>query len=264
MEDLQPSPYLLFTITDDGGNVVRRLKAPAKKGLNHMTWDFRTETKAPISFTSFDESFVFDNREEGMLVVPGTYKVSLGKVEDAVYTQLVAPQSFAIEALNLNSLAATDRKAVMDFGKKVMELHRAADATGSYAEELANKLKYMNEAALQTPSIDPSVIKRITDLQRRLTIVNTKLNGDATLAKREFETPSSIQNRIGSIMGGLISTTSAPTTTFMNSYNVAATQFADILTEVTAIDGEVKQIEGVLERAGAPYTPGRLPQWKKE
>jgi photosystem II stability/assembly factor-like uncharacterized protein len=31
MEDVQPAPYLLFTITDEAGNVVRRLKAPTKK-----------------------------------------------------------------------------------------------------------------------------------------------------------------------------------------------------------------------------------------
>jgi photosystem II stability/assembly factor-like uncharacterized protein len=264
MEDLQQSPYLIFTITDDAGNNIRRLKAPAKKGLNRMTWDFRTETKGPISFSGFDESMVFSSREQGILVTPGTYKVSMGKVEDGIYTQLVQPVSFNIEVLSLNSLAAADKKAVSEFGKKVLELHRATSATNEYAEELQNKLKFMKEAALQTPSIDPSVEKRINDLQNRLTEVSRKMNGDVTLLKREFEAPTSIEGRIGSIMEGLVSTTAAPTTTFMNSYNIASSQFTDVHTEVKAIDVEVRKIEDMLERAGAPYTPGRLPEWKKD
>jgi len=262
LEDLQQSPYLLFTITDDAGNVVRRLKTAAKKGLSRTTWDFRTETKGPVSFSGFDESEVFSNRETGIFVMPGSYKVSMGKVEDGAYTQLVSPQSFTIEALNLNSLTASDKKAVSDFGKKVLELHRVVSATNNYTDELKNKLKYMKEAGLQTPSIDPSVDKRISDLQRRLAAIDQKLNGDATLLRREFEAPTSIEGRIGSIMDGLVSTTTSPTTTFLNSYNAAATQFTEVLAETRSIDNEVKKIEDLLEKAGAPYTPGRLPEWK--
>lgn len=262
LEDLQQSPYLVFTITDDAGNVVRRIKTAAKKGLSRTTWDFRTETKGPVSFSGFDESMVFSNREQGIFVMPGSYKVSMGKVEDGVYTQLVAPQPFSIEALNLNSLTASDKRAVSEFGKKVLELHRVVSATNVYTDELTNKLKFMKEAALQTPSIDPSIDKRIIDLQRRLTAVDQKLNGDVTLLRREFEAPTSIEGRIGSIMDGLVSTTTSPTTTFTNSYNVAATQFAEVLAETRLIDNEVKKIEDMLEKAGAPYTPGRLPEWK--
>ncbi|MCP2825821.1 hypothetical protein NK895_23815, partial [Salmonella enterica subsp. enterica serovar Typhimurium] len=48
MEDNQPEPYLLFTIRDKAGDVVRHLKAPAKKGLQKIVWDFRYATPAPV------------------------------------------------------------------------------------------------------------------------------------------------------------------------------------------------------------------------
>ena len=41
LEDEQSAPHLLFTVTDEDGNVVRRIKAPAKKGLKRIVWDFR-------------------------------------------------------------------------------------------------------------------------------------------------------------------------------------------------------------------------------
>ncbi len=264
MEDIQTGSYLLFTITDDAGEVIRRLKAPAKKGINRITWDFRTDTKSPITFTAFDESMVFNSRNQGIFVLPGNYKVSLSKFEDSVYTELVSPKPFSIQALNINTLAGTDKKAVYDFGKKVLELHRAALSTNAYKNELVNKLKYMKEAAVQTPAVDQSVVQKIIYLERRLIELNRKINGDTTLEKREFEAPTSIQSRINSITSGLISSTSAPTNTFITSYNIAATEFATLLGETKSVDEEVKKIETLLEQNRAPYTPGRIPDWKQQ
>ncbi len=263
-EDIQPAPYLLFSIKDEAGNVVRRLKAPAKKGINRIVWDFRTDTKVPVNLTPFDESNVFDNPPLGTLVLPGNYNVSLSKFEDSVYTQLTQPVSFKIEALNRASMVASDKKVLNDFGKKVEELQRAVSGTDAYRSELQNKLRYMKEAALQTPRLDPLVMKDMLDLERRLIDVDKTLNGDATLSKREFEAPTSLNSRIGSIMEALISTTSGITTTFMNSYTDASKQFALVFAEIKNIDAEVKRLENLLEQNKAPYTPGRLPDWKQQ
>ena len=196
------------------------------------------------------------------MVLPGNYNVSLSKFEDGIYTQLVMPQPFKIEALNMVGMSDADKKALFDFGKKVAELKRAADGTNSYKNDLLNRLRYMKEAALQTPAVEQSIVKDIISLEKRLDEVDRKLNGDATLARREFETPPSINNRIGNIMEGVITTTVPPTNTAINSYTVSAKQFAPLLAEVKVVGEEVKKIENVLEKSGAPYTPGRIPDWK--
>jgi hypothetical protein len=87
------------------------------------------------------------------------------------------------------------------------------------------------------------------------------MNGDATLGRREFETVPSINGLIGNITGALWSTTAAPTTTFVNSYNVAAKQFTPVYNELKAIGIAIKNVEDILEQNKAPYTPGRLPEW---
>jgi hypothetical protein len=245
LEDIQPAPYLLFTITDETGNVVRRLKAPGKKGLNRIAWDFRTDTKVPVDFTPFDESNVFSNPDVGTLVLPGNYKVSLAKFEDSVYTQLVPPVSFTIEALNMVSMSPGDKKTLYDFGMKVEELQRAVAGTNVYVNELQNKLRYMKQAVLQTPAMDAAVMKEMLALERRLTEIDKTLNGDASLARREFEAPTSLNSRIGSIMDALISTTSPATNTFINSYSDASRQFAPVFAEVRKVDVEVKKLEDV-------------------
>lgn len=262
LEDQQVQPHLLFTITDEAGNTVRRLKASAKKGLARIVWDFRTAPKGPVDFTPFDESQVFNSPDQGILVLPGTYKVSLSKFEDGVYTELVPPQPFNIKALNMAGMPAADKKALFEFGKKVEELHRAADAADSYRSEQANRLKYMKQAVMETAGADQKMLADMIALERRLAEVSRVLNGDASLSRREFEAPTSINARIGSMIGAVVGSSSAPTKTSLDSYEAAAKQFAPLLKEVKSIGEAVKLLEQKLEQSGAPYTPGRIPDWK--
>ncbi|MEO7266070.1 MAG: hypothetical protein ABIW38_14230 [Ferruginibacter sp.] len=263
MEDIQPSPYLQFTITDIAGNAVRYLNAPAKKGMNRIVWDFRTDSKRAIGFSAVDEINPFAAPGRAIMVVPGTYKVSLQKFEDGIFTQLVEPQTFIIEALGMSSLPVGDKNTAMAFGKKVEELYRVADGTNEYRAELVSKLKYMKQAVKQTPAINQTVVKEIISLETRLNIAGIQLNGDAALTGREFEAPTSFRSRIADIMDGLISTTVALPGSFIQLYNDASGKFAPIYNEVKSISAEVTRLEGLLEKNAAPYTPGRLPEWKQ-
>jgi photosystem II stability/assembly factor-like uncharacterized protein len=262
LEDQQPAPHLLFTVTDEDNNVVRRIKAPAKKGLNRVVWDFRYAPFSPIDFSSFDESFVFSGQELGYMALPGNYKVSLSKFEDGVYSELAPARPFRAVALNNASIPATDKKALDEFSKKAAELRRVIAATDAYREELVNKIRFIKQALIETPKMPVDISRTITGLEKRLADVNTKMNGDATLTRREFEAMPSINNRIGLVVGALWGTTAAPTTTLINSYNIAAKQFTPVYNEIKAIAAEVKGIEDQLEKNKAPHTPGRLPEWQ--
>jgi hypothetical protein len=262
LEDEQPAPHLLFTVADESGNIVRRIKAPAKKGLKRIVWDFRTAPFGPIDFTPFDESMAFSEPDQGYLALPGNYTVSLSKFEDGVYTELVPAQSFKAVALNTATLPATDKKALDDFCKKIAELSRVAAATDQYRSELVNKVRYMKQAVLETPKQTLEISKAKQDVEKRLADVNRKLNGDASVARREFETSPAINGRIGYVIGSLWNTTAAPTQTQLNNYQIAAKQFTPVYNELKAIAEEVKRLESILEKNGAPYTPGRLPEWK--
>jgi hypothetical protein len=93
--------------------------------------------------------------------------------------------------------------------------------------------------------------------------LNRKLNGDQLRAKYEGAAPTSVKGRVDLITGALWSTTAAPTNTFIKSYDVAATKVDEILNYLKSIDYNIKQVETELEKSGAPYTPGRFPEWKK-
>ncbi len=264
LEDEQPAPHLLFVITDENGNEVRRLKAAAKKGMNRITWDFRYSAFGPVDLSSFDESYVFNSQELGYMALPGNYKVSLSKFEDGKYTELAPAQSFKVKALNAATLPVEDKKSLDVFCKKVAELRRVTAATDAYRSEMVDKMKYIKQAVLVNPKVSLNVSETIHQLENRLNQVNIKLNGDGSLAKREFETSPSINGRIGNIVGGLWATTSAPTQTYINSYELAKKQFTSVYQEVKNISADLAKLEQTLEMQHTQYTPGRLPEWKGE
>ncbi|MBK8448918.1 MAG: glycosyl hydrolase [Saprospiraceae bacterium] len=264
MEDVQVAPHLLFTIRDEMNQVVRRLKTAAKKGLNRILWDFRYAPFGPVDLSTFDESFVFSSPEIGYRALPGTYTLSISKFENGIYTDLGVSQTFNVKALNVTSLAVADKKSLDDFSKKLAELRRITSAVDAYRNELVDKLKYFKQAILETPKLPLEISKQIFDLEKRLHSVNVLMNGDASLAKREFETTPSINGRIGNIVGGLWSTTAAPSQTYIQSYEIAQKQFASIYKEIKNINMDFEKLEQILETHKSPYTPGRLPDWKDE
>lgn len=50
-EQMEADPYLLFTIVNSQGEVVRKLTTKPSKGINRINWDLRHASKEPISLT---------------------------------------------------------------------------------------------------------------------------------------------------------------------------------------------------------------------
>ncbi len=264
MEDMYPDPYLLFTITDDGNNIVRKIKSPAKKGISRITWDFRYNSPGEINFKTPDPTNPYDVPETGYPAMPGNYKVSLSKFEDGVITELVPPQPFKVSSLNSTSLPASDKKALDDFYKKVSEIRRVVASADAFRGELVNKVKYIKQAIIDAPATLPSAISDLHMVERNLNDINAKLNGDASLAKREFETLPSLSGRVGTIEGSLWTSSAAPTQTSIQSYEIASRELTPLLDKLKKADDDIKKLESLLEKSKAPYTPGRLPVWENK
>jgi len=67
------------------------------------------------------------------------------------------------------------------------------------------------------------------------------------------------------VMGNSRFVTSRPPQTDVDNFGIASTEFAAELTKLRAIiEGDLPKLEKGLEAAGAPWTPGRLPEWKDE
>jgi len=73
----------------------------------------------------------------------------------------------------------------------------------------------------------------------------------------------SIAERVGAVLDATRFAIAKPTGTQREAYRVAS---ADLAREVDKlrklIETDVKELEKAMDAAGAPWTPGRLPEWK--
>lgn len=262
MEDNQPDPYLLFTISDAEGNVVRHLKSPATKGMQRIVWDFRYGTHAPVNqrYTPAPDQ-LFGSETVGHLAMPGEYSVSLAKYEDGVLTPLAGPVKFTCKLLEQSSIP-TDMAANVAFYKQVSRLSKATSAASDLMGQMETRLKNAQAAVLDMPAPAKSLLEKAAALQQQMIAMKTQLFGDATRARREFETVPSINDRVGGITYSIWNSTAPVPQLYKDSYAIAGKQLTALLGTMKKLETDIIELEKALEISNAPYTPGRWPDWK--
>jgi hypothetical protein len=104
-----------------------------------------------------------------------------------------------------------------------------------------------------------------TTLDKRTNDILRALSGDNAARQRNMNTPPSINDRIGYVVGAQRMSISRPTQTQIAQYNAAATDFENVLGQLRQlIEVDLARLEKQLEAAGAPWTPGRIPEWKNQ
>jgi photosystem II stability/assembly factor-like uncharacterized protein len=265
IEDTQPDSYLLFTITDKSGNVVRHLKTPAKKGLQRIVWDFRYGSHDPVHqrYVPTPDQ-LFGGETVGHLAMPGEYSVSLSKYEDGILTTLVEPVRFTCKLLEQGSIPS-DMSANVAFYQQVAKISKAVSATNDLVGMMENRLKNIQSAILDMPAPAKTLLEKSAALQKEINQIKLKLFGDAAKARREFETAPAINDRIGGMTGNIWSmwySTAPVPQTYKDSYQVASKQLTAVLSEIKKMDTSIADLEKDLEMKNAPYTPGRWPEWR--
>ncbi|MBI3886518.1 MAG: glycosyl hydrolase [Opitutae bacterium] len=264
-EDREEAPSMVVTVSDSAGQVVRRLTGPVKAGFNQVVWDLRFPPANPTRLKTDDDDNPFTTPPRGPFALPGTYTVTLEKRVDGQNTKIGAPVSFAAEILGTASLPVADRAKVLEFARKVSRLQRAVLGSVELAKEIHERLKFLGKAIGDTPAAPVALLNRTKELDARLKDLETALTGDKILAKYQEPAPLSIAARADGVAEALWSITTAPTGTHQRSYEIAAQEFAPVLEKLkTLVDTDLKDLETKVEAAGAPWTPGRVPTWKKE
>jgi len=253
-EDREESPEVLLTIRDENGQIVRHIAGSTSKGLHRATWNFRYPGYTPTSLNG-------DGR--GPMAVPGTYTVEISKRVHGVVTELVAPTLFEIVPLGLPTLPPADREAILAFQRKTGRLQRAIMGSNAVIGEVAERIQYIKRTIEISPDLDAELLSQARALEIQLMDIREKFRGDPTRPRRSETAPPGILSRIQTVVGGHWSTTTGPTNTHRQVYEIAEAEFGEVYGELRQlVEVDLTGLEQKLEDAGAPWTPGRgLPKW---
>jgi photosystem II stability/assembly factor-like uncharacterized protein len=264
-EEREEAPAVVLTVRDEGGNVVRRVTGPVTAGFHRVAWDLRYPPADPTSLTPPSDDNPFDSKPIGPLAMPGTYTVSLDERVDGKLVPIGTPQTFRAEILGAASLPEPDRKELLAFEQQTARLQRAVLGAVRAAGEADERIKHLKESLEATPKADPGLFDAVRALEPRLRDIRLALSGGGVRAQHSEPEPPSIVDRVQGVVGGHWTTTTAPTTTHRQAYAAAAAAFEPVLAGLRRlVEVDLAGLESRAEAAGAPWTPGRVPEWKKE
>jgi hypothetical protein len=260
----EEAPAILLTVADADGHEVRTLTGPVSAGFHRISWDLRDPAALlPRPRPPDAEDDVFAPPPGGPLVMPGRYSVTLSKRVGGQVTKLAGPAEFAVAPEGANAMDVAALKELREFQAKLAKLQRAVSGTLSAANDLAARLDQLRRAVDQTPGAKAEWASKVRDLERRTREVLRALRGDVALRARNENTPTSISERVEYAVDASRLSLARPTATQREAYRIAGEEFAAELAKLRQIiKDELPELEKAMEAAGAPWTPGRLPEWK--
>jgi photosystem II stability/assembly factor-like uncharacterized protein len=260
----EEAPAVVLTVTDAGGQVVRRLTGPAKAGFHRVAWDLRWADHRPATLTPRVRG-PFESGGGGPLAAPGTYHVQLAKRLNGVLTPLGEPRPVEVEPLAIATLPAPDRAALATFQKQAAALQRALLGSQRVLGQAQESAQLLRRALDDTPAPDAPAMRIESDrLLSRLRDIGITLNGDSEVARFNEPVPPSLSDRAERLVEGSWYSTSAPTATQRRAHQIVSGALAQTIADLRSALETLDALGRRAEAAGAPWTPGRLPDWKPE
>lgn len=272
-EELEIAPYLIFKITDETGNVVKKITKTVGSGINRVNWDLRYESTSPVSTDKFEPVPATVGRGRrgggggGVLSMPGKYKVSLSMVAKNQEKELVPPTEFNVVPLNNTTLPARDRGELVAFQKKAAELARTAYGAQRVAEDLVKRTEAIKQALSNTPSAPFGLFNRAMEISKALDNILITIRGRVGRGASAEENPPA-QVTLSSRLQTMLSTSMRTTTNLTKNQKVAyETLYEEIQPVIEKIkkisEVDLKALEAEMDKLNVPWTPGRMPELKK-
>jgi photosystem II stability/assembly factor-like uncharacterized protein len=264
-EAQEAKPELYFVVYDESGAAIRRVDGNTDEGFQRVAWDLRYAAPKVKEHSEEGEGDFPDSGTQGPLVLSGNYSVRMFEKVGSVVTEVAGPQSFKVVTEGSASLSAADRAAQEQFLRKVARLYRAVSGAQQTAEEVQTRLKTIGEALREVPAVEKELGAVADGLEQRNREILRAIEGDNVMARRSENVPSSISGRVESVMEGERFSLAKPTASHVDSYNIAAAEFAEQLGKLrTLVEVDLNKLEKDMEAAGAPWTPGRVPEWSEK
>lgn len=260
MEEREIAPVLIFTITDESGENVRKLYESPSSGIKRVNWNLRYQGKNPARLRG-DEFNPKNDGSSGMMVMPGKYAVSLALDHDGEITELAGPVAFNVVPLNNTTLPAPDYSELVEYQEKVAELGRKLSGWEEYLDDKIKEVALIRQAIHNTPKAPKSLADRARKAAEDLDDIRFSLDGaDAKASWEEIPPqPVPLSYRYRIIAYSHWGSTSAPTQTHLEQYEIILDELPEILEQIKTVDAEIGKIEAEMEKYEAPWTPGRFP-----
>jgi len=239
------SPKIWLVVKDSDGNVIRRVEGKTEAGIHRTAWDLRYPAPDMVSDDMDDEA-------EGFLAAPGTYSVTLVKVEKGKASLLAGPRNFEVVPLREGALEGAPHSEVSAF------LRRYESAVSYHSElmEEFEELKETNKAigvAVKRSQAEPGDLdKQYFQINNKMRDLNTAINGNMAKVEIGEKTMPNLADRMFDVYRGISNSTYGPTETHKKVMSIIEEELELRSQQVEALDSEIDAFLEKMKEEGAP------------
>lgn len=243
-------PLVLMYIYDREGKVIRKIKAPAGKGLQRVSWDLQYAGTGAMN----EENSGWGN---GFMCSPGRYSAALFVVENGSPRKLAGPLEFDVKRVFPGALPGKGVEEAAKFWREVEAANERISAARMVLGSTQKKLEAIEKVLVKTPDANEQLYKQWTDVRKRVLDLEQELNGSKARAEiGELDKPG-IGKRMGTVYSGVGSSSYGPTGTHVKSFEIARQELEILeknLNEV--VNTQLPALLKNLRAAGSPYFEG--------
>jgi len=256
-------PYLIFTVKDSNGEVVRKIVEKPKKGINRSYWDLHYESFSPIEAKK-DKFNPFANTNSSMPVIPGLYSVSMAMVYQGNFTPLSEDIDFEAKALNNNTFTDPNPQATLSFHKALNELIRSMRGSEKLCNEAVEKLNDIQQTLLSSSRADHDLFSEARRIRQKAEDILYTFNGPAAKASWEEIPPIDmpLNRRLEMLIYSTWSVTSGVTKNHQQIFDIIAEEYKLLAKDVNSLMTDIQVIEKKMDQRKIQWTSDRIPVYE--
>ncbi len=259
-EEDEIPPYLVFTILDGAGQVVRKINTSASSGVNRIAWDLQYPSYNPV--TAPDNKFDPTKKQQtSLFAIPGDYSVSVSMIHRGEEKELIPPQSFKVKLLENHTIPVTKSEEKVQFEMDALDLARKAIGAREQAEDLKEKVATLMQTANETPGASYALIKKLNTIDDKIEKILFRYEGQPAKASTEEIPPAIVPLnwRLDHLISPSVYAQANITKNQKVAYDIIESELGWIVSSLKEImTKDIVDIEAELQQVGAPWTPGRI------
>jgi hypothetical protein len=234
--------------------VVRHIEGPAEAGFHRVAWNLRYPAlNAWVPAVEGEEQ----HEGAGVLVVPGTFSVSMQKRVDGVLTDLGQAQTFDVVSIREPTLPGGTQEQRVVFESQLDELTRAADGTIKAIDRISGELDAVKQTLVRSRA-DTALYEIADSIQERMLAERDRLIRNEISDFFQESSDVTLSERLWHARFDAESTAYGPTPSQRTSYAIGKRLYDDVVQRLgVLVDTEYEGLKEALDLAGVPWTPGR-------
>ncbi len=266
LEEREIKPYLIFTITDEDGTVIRKLYKNASRGVGRVTWNYTYAGYQPVRASGKFSPVAEEGRGRwgggGISVMPGKYFVSMAMYAKGEISELAGPEPFVCKPLEIVTLPAANTAAKEKWIKEMSAFAKTAYGAISYATELDGIVNTIMQTIHQMPDAPPALMKEAQALSDEMDEITYLVRGISVGASTEETPPSpvSLSSRLSAMSRSLYGNTGDISGIADQQFTILKKEFPVLLERIQKAGKAVDALNTKLDEIDAPWTSGRVPK----